>query len=153
LAPKLRRAGPNGLLPSPFRREAWRKVAKNGDCRRILHLPRRGVEGVRRFASARGGPAVGMVGARRPRGPLPPTGGAGECERGTFCAPAPPGGGPGRLAKAAMTDLKDEYAKRAAIFRRLADGLKSEEDRAALLAIAEEYETESGRLKRAGEGP
>lgn len=51
-----------------------------------------------------------------------------------------------------MTDLKDEYAKRAAIFRRLADGLKNDEDRAALLAIAEEYETESGRLRKAG-GP
>jgi hypothetical protein len=51
-----------------------------------------------------------------------------------------------------MADLRDEYAKRAAIFRRLADGLKSEEDRAALIAIAEEYEAESGRLKKAGEG-
>ncbi|HEX8062420.1 MAG TPA: hypothetical protein VF535_04315 [Allosphingosinicella sp.] len=49
-----------------------------------------------------------------------------------------------------MADLGDEYAKRAAIFRRLAAGLKSEADRAALLAIAEDYEARSGRLTKAG---
>jgi len=52
-----------------------------------------------------------------------------------------------------MGDLRDEYAKRAAIFRRLAGELKSEEDRAALLAIAEDYEAESGRLKKGRERP
>jgi hypothetical protein len=45
-----------------------------------------------------------------------------------------------------MTDIAAEYTARAAIFRRLAKGLKSEEDRAALLAIAEEYEAEAARL-------
>jgi len=49
-----------------------------------------------------------------------------------------------------MTDLGNEYAARAATFRRLAEALKSEEDRAALLAIAEEYEAEAARLKPAG---
>jgi acyl-CoA reductase-like NAD-dependent aldehyde dehydrogenase len=49
-----------------------------------------------------------------------------------------------------MADLGVEYAARAAIFRRLADELKSEEDRAALLAIAENYEAESARLKDGG---
>jgi hypothetical protein len=51
-----------------------------------------------------------------------------------------------------MADLGREYAKRAAVFRRLAGELKSEEDRAALLAIAEGYEAESARLKPGGEG-
>jgi hypothetical protein len=45
-----------------------------------------------------------------------------------------------------MTDLAREYEARAAIFRRLADEMKSAEDRAALLAIAEEYEAEAARL-------
>src|SRR5687767_10364419 len=48
----------------------------------------------------------------------------------------------------AMTDLGAEYSERAAIFRRLADELKNEEARAALLAIAEEYEAESMRRRR-----
>ena len=47
----------------------------------------------------------------------------------------------------AMADLGDEYAARAATFRRLAGELKSEKERAALLAIAEEYEAEAERLK------
>ena len=47
-----------------------------------------------------------------------------------------------------MSDLGNEYAARAATFRRLAGELKREEDRAALLAIAEEYEAEAERLKR-----
>ena len=51
-----------------------------------------------------------------------------------------------------MADLRDEYAKRAATFRRLAGSLKSEEDRAALLAIAEDYEAESDRRRKADEG-
>ena len=45
-----------------------------------------------------------------------------------------------------MPDLANEYAARAATFRRLAHELKREEDRAALLAIAEEYEAEATRL-------
>ena len=45
-----------------------------------------------------------------------------------------------------MTDLGEEYAARAATFRRLAGELRSEADRAALLAIAEEYEAEAARL-------
>jgi hypothetical protein len=52
-----------------------------------------------------------------------------------------------------MTCLQDEYAKRAAVFRRVADGLKSEEDRAALLAIAEEYEKESGQRRKKAPNP
>ncbi|HYI41063.1 MAG TPA: hypothetical protein VE053_12170 [Allosphingosinicella sp.] len=49
-----------------------------------------------------------------------------------------------------MTDLGEEYSARAAIFRRLAEGLKSEKDRAALLAIAEDYEAQAARLRRTG---
>lgn len=49
-----------------------------------------------------------------------------------------------------MTHLGNEYAARAATFRRLAEALKSETDRAALLAIAEEYEAEAARLKPGG---
>lgn len=49
-----------------------------------------------------------------------------------------------------MADLGDEYAARAATFRRLAEDLKGEEDRAALLAIAEGYEAEAARLKPGG---
>jgi hypothetical protein len=45
-----------------------------------------------------------------------------------------------------MADLANEYAERAATFRRLAQELKRDEDRAALLAIAEEYEKEATRL-------
>ncbi len=48
-----------------------------------------------------------------------------------------------------MTDLAEEYSARAATFRRLAEALKNEADRAALLAIAEDYEAESERLKKA----
>jgi hypothetical protein len=48
-----------------------------------------------------------------------------------------------------MADLGEEYANRAATFRRLAGALKNEADRAALLAIAEDYEAESARRKRA----
>ncbi|MET1111305.1 MAG: hypothetical protein ABWX67_07250 [Allosphingosinicella sp.] len=50
-----------------------------------------------------------------------------------------------------MTDLGREYEARAAIFRRLAGELRSAEDRAALLAIAAEYEAEAARLKPGGE--
>jgi acyl-CoA reductase-like NAD-dependent aldehyde dehydrogenase len=48
-----------------------------------------------------------------------------------------------------MADLEREFAARAAIFRRLAAELRSEEDRLALLAIAEEYEAEAERLRSA----
>lgn len=51
-----------------------------------------------------------------------------------------------------MTDLAQEYAARAATFRRLAAELRNEEDRSALLAIASDYEAESARLRRE-EGP
>lgn len=46
-----------------------------------------------------------------------------------------------------MADLSEEYAGRAAIFRRLAAGMRSEPDRAALLAIAEQYEAEAAGLR------
>jgi hypothetical protein len=49
-----------------------------------------------------------------------------------------------------MADLAKEYAARAATFRRLAEELKRDEDRAALLAIAAEYEAEAAR--RGGRG-
>lgn len=49
---------------------------------------------------------------------------------------------------AAMTDLAREYAARAAIFRRLARELRNEEDRAALDAIAADYEARAERLSR-----
>jgi hypothetical protein len=53
-----------------------------------------------------------------------------------------------------MTDLAREYAARAATFRRLAAELRREEDRAALLAIAADYEERSARLGTAsGAGP
>jgi hypothetical protein len=48
-----------------------------------------------------------------------------------------------------MADLVQEYATRAATFRRLASGLKNAADRAALRAIAEDYEAEAARLKKA----
>jgi acyl-CoA reductase-like NAD-dependent aldehyde dehydrogenase len=51
-----------------------------------------------------------------------------------------------------MKDIGEEFAARAAVFRRLAAELRSEEDRLALLAVAEEYEAESERLK-ASPGP
>lgn len=59
---------------------------------------------------------------------------------------------PGAGSAAAMTDLGDEYAARAATFRRLAGELKGAEDRAALLAIAEDYEARSRRLRQGAEG-
>lgn len=52
-----------------------------------------------------------------------------------------------------MTDLVTEYAARATTFRRLAEGLSGEEDRAALLAIAQEYEAEAARLKAEDSDP
>ncbi len=42
-----------------------------------------------------------------------------------------------------MSDLSREYATRAATFRRLAAELRNEADRAALLAVAAEYEAEA----------
>jgi hypothetical protein len=48
-----------------------------------------------------------------------------------------------------MADLAEEYSARAAVFRRVAGEMKSESDRSALLAIAEQYEAEAtARLKR-----
>lgn len=99
----------------------------------------------------RGGPAGGTVGAAARRASLFAAGAAEECGGRTFCAPAPPGGGREPVALAAMTDLRREYEARAAIFRRLADELRSAEDRAALLAIAAEYEAEAARLRPGGE--
>jgi hypothetical protein len=49
-----------------------------------------------------------------------------------------------------MTDLAQQYAARAATLRRLAGELRSDDDRAALLAIAAEYEAEAARRKAAG---
>ncbi|MEA3065314.1 MAG: hypothetical protein QOJ27_1766 [Sphingomonadales bacterium] len=68
--------------------------------------------------------------------------------RGSFCAPVRPRAPAKPLARPAMTDLALEYAARAATYRRLADALKNAEDRAALLAIAEEYEREAARRRR-----
>jgi hypothetical protein len=47
-----------------------------------------------------------------------------------------------------MTDLAEEFAARAATFRRLATELNNADDRAALLAIAVQYEAEAARLRR-----
>ena len=47
-----------------------------------------------------------------------------------------------------MADLAEEYSARAATFRRLAEALRNAEDRAALLAIAQDYEAEAIRLTR-----
>ena len=52
-----------------------------------------------------------------------------------------------------MTDLAQEYAARAATFRRLAAELRNEADRAQLLAIAAEYEAEAARLRKEGGDP
>ena len=49
-----------------------------------------------------------------------------------------------------MADLAKEYEARAETFRRVAAELRNEADRAALLAIAEEYEAEAAR-HRAGD--
>jgi len=49
-----------------------------------------------------------------------------------------------------MTDLAEEYAARAATFRLLAEAMKNSEDRAALLAIAQDYEAQSERKRRRG---
>ncbi len=46
-----------------------------------------------------------------------------------------------------MADLGEDFAARAATFRRIAAGLRNAADRAALLAIAEDYEARSKRLK------
>ena len=61
-----------------------------------------------------------------------------------LCTIARPAGARGGSA-AAMTRLTKEYAARAATFRRLAGELKNADDRAALLAIAAEYEEEAER--------
>lgn len=68
-----------------------------------------------------------------------------------MCASAVPRGRRAGSAPA-MVDLGERYSERAAIFRRLAGELKNEEDRAALLAIAEEYEAQSARRKGRGGG-
>jgi hypothetical protein len=52
-----------------------------------------------------------------------------------------------------MTDLAEEYAARAGTYRRLAEALKSAEDRAALLAIARDYEAEAIRLRKKAPRP
>jgi hypothetical protein len=53
---------------------------------------------------------------------------------------------------AMMGDLANEYAARAATFRRLAGELRNADDRAALLAIAADYEAEAARLKSGSVG-
>lgn len=67
-----------------------------------------------------------------------------------MCAIAPRTG-PRAGSAQRMADMGREYAARAAVFRRIAADLRSEADQAALLAIAEEYEAESERLKSAPE--
>lgn len=52
-----------------------------------------------------------------------------------------------------MADLGEEYAERAAIFRRLAAELRSESDRAALLAIAEQYEADAEGIRNRATDP
>jgi hypothetical protein len=49
-----------------------------------------------------------------------------------------------------MTDMAREYSVRAATFRRLAGELRNAGDRAALLAIAADYEAEAERLRKPG---
>jgi hypothetical protein len=48
-----------------------------------------------------------------------------------------------------MANLAEEYAARARTFRRVAEELKNAADRAALLAIADEYDAEAARLRKA----
>jgi len=55
-------------------------------------------------------------------------------------------GGPAACSPVAMTDPLDDYAARAAAFRRLAGEPGNEKQRAALLAIAEQYEAVATRL-------
>lgn len=62
---------------------------------------------------------------------------------------------PGNEAsRSAMTRAADDYATRAAAFRRLAEELKNLDERAALLAIADQYEAVAAKLEadEAGEG-
>ena len=47
-----------------------------------------------------------------------------------------------------MTDPAADYAARAATFRRLADELKNAKERAALLAVADQYDAVAARLAR-----
>ena len=49
-----------------------------------------------------------------------------------------------------MPDLALDYARRAADFRRLADEIGNEKERAALLAIAEQYEAVAAQLAAEG---
>jgi|GEM_PF-5838703 len=46
-----------------------------------------------------------------------------------------------------MCKAGDDYANRAAAFRRLADDLKDERERSTLLAIADQYEAVAARLR------
>ena len=46
-----------------------------------------------------------------------------------------------------MEKAGDDYATRAAAFRRLADELKCEKERSALLAIADQYDAVAARLR------
>lgn len=52
-----------------------------------------------------------------------------------------------------MADMGEEYAARAAVFRRLAGELRNAADRAALLAIAEDYEARAASLPSRAERP
>jgi len=102
----------------------------------------------RRRTRRGGGPANGIVGA--PHARLWWTAAA---ARGTqlphiLCIAVRPSRA-GADSAPLMTDLAEEYRNRAATFRRLADELKSADDRAALLAIAEEYEAEALRQRGA----
>ena len=45
-----------------------------------------------------------------------------------------------------MSQAADDYATRAAAFRRLAAELRNEQERAALLAIADQYDAVAARL-------
>lgn len=51
-----------------------------------------------------------------------------------------------------MDRAGDDYASRAATFRRLADELKCEKERSALLAIADQYDAVAARLRGDDEG-
>ena len=46
-----------------------------------------------------------------------------------------------------MSQAADDYATRAAAFRRLAAELRNAKERAALLAIADQYEAVAARLR------
>jgi len=107
----------------------WRKGARRGAVGTLAAGPR---------AAWWGPPPVAS--------PFRGRGGGGMRAPHILCA-CPARRGPRAGSARGMAKLAEEYEARAAIFRRLAGELKNEDDRAALLAIAEDYEAEAARLK------